>query len=141
MNVRTAMSAIVMITGMAGAGSVPAADAAAKGELWQTTSQMSMPGMPMQMPATTVKACLAKDSKEPPGAPPGRGTCKNLNYKREGNKVTWITQCTGPEMTGTGQIVYSGNSYSGVISMMSADGSMSIKLSGQKIGECDNPKQ
>lgn len=116
-----------------------AADAPAKGEQWETTSQMSMEGLPMQMPATTLKICRAKDRTEPPGA--SRANCTNSQYRRDGNKVTWSVQCTDPDMTGTGEITYAdSDSYSGTLRFTSAQGNMTIKLSGRKLGDCDNPQ-
>jgi Protein of unknown function (DUF3617) len=119
-----------------------AADPPAKGVLWETTSQPSMEGMPMQLPANTVKVCVAKESTEPPGASTSQGNCKNTHFVRSGDKVTWDVQCSGPTMTGTGEIVYAGkDSYSGAIRLKSEQGNMTVKLSGRKLGgECDNPR-
>jgi len=110
-----------------------------QGEQWETTTRMSMEGMPMQLPAQTLKICAAKNSTEPPGAT--RQNCSNTNMQRTGNKVTWEVHCTGPDMTGTGEIVYSGtDSYTGTIHFVSAEGNMTISLSGRKIGTCDHPQ-
>jgi uncharacterized protein DUF3617 len=110
----------------------------AKGDLWETTSEMSMEGVPMRMPSNTVKVCAAKDWKEPPG---GRKECKNSNMKLVDNKVTWDVQCTGPTMTGHGEILRQGaDAYSGTIKFTSDQGNMTVKLTGKKVGECDNPQ-
>lgn len=115
-----------------------AAGQAAKGDLWETTSQPSMEGMPIKMPSNTVKVCTAKEWKEPPG---GQKNCKTSNMKVEGTKVTWDVQCTGPSMSGHGEIIRDGQSaYSGTIKLMADQGSMTVKLSGKKLGECDNPQ-
>ena len=46
----------------------PALAADPPGVLWETTSQMSMPGMPMQMAPQTQKVCSPKTwTKPPPG--------------------------------------------------------------------------
>ena len=111
---------------------------AAKGDQWETTAQMAMEGVPMRMPASTVKVCAAKEWKEPPG---GRKECKNTNMKREGNKVTWDVQCSGPTMAGRGELTFESESaYSGTIKFTSDQGNMTVKLTGKKIGECDNPQ-
>src|SRR6266545_4083253 len=95
---------------------------AAKGDLWETSSQMSMPGMPMAMPARTSKVCSAKDWKEPPG---GQKNCKNTNMQVNGNKLTWDVACTGPTMTGHGEITRDGdNAYTGSIAFVSDQGNM-----------------
>jgi len=120
-----------------GAGTFARAQAA-RGDQWETTSQMTMDGVPVPVPGSTMKVCSAKDWKEPPG---GRKECKNSNMKREGNKVTWDVQCTGPSMTGRGEILFSSESaYSGTIKFTTDQGAMTVKLTGKKIGECDNPQ-
>lgn len=116
-----------------------AADAAAQGEQWETTTRMSMEGMPMQMPAQTVKICAKANPTEPPGAT--RENCTNTSFNRTGNKVTWTVHCTGPEMTGTGEITYTGtDAYTGTIHFVSAQGNMTINMTGRKIGTCNNPQ-
>jgi hypothetical protein len=117
------------------------AGSTAKGDQWETTSQMSMENMPMKMPATTLKVCSAKGRTEPPGAANGQRNCKNSNFRQEGTKVTWDVACTGPTMTGTAEIIYvNPNSYTGTIKFVTEQGNMTINLSGKKLGECDNPQ-
>ena len=117
-----------------------AARADAPGVLWQTTSQMVMEGMPFSPPPNTVKVCAAKDSREPPPPPPGQ-TCTMSNVQRSGDTVTWDTQCTGEmEMTGHGEMTYdTPESYSGEIKFTAEGMTMTTKLSGKKIGECNKP--
>lgn len=112
----------------------------APGVLWQTTSQMIMEGMPFSPPPNTLKICAAKDSREPPPPPPGQ-TCTMSNVQRSGDKVSWDTQCTGEmEMTGHGEITYdSPDSYTGEIKFTAEGMTMTTKLTGKKIGECDKP--
>jgi uncharacterized protein DUF3617 len=120
---------------------VPALAQNSKGDLWETTSQMSMEGAPIKLPANTVKMCSFKEWKEPPGAADKQRNCKVSNMKTVGNKVTWDTQCTGPTMTGTGEIVRdTPDAYTGSIKFTSQQGNMTIKLTGKKIGGCDNPQ-
>jgi Protein of unknown function (DUF3617) len=112
-----------------------------KGDLWETTSQMSMEGAPIKLPANTVKVCSFKEWKEPPGAADKQRNCKTSNMKTVGNKVTWDTACTGPTMTGTGELVREGtDAYTGTLKFSSAQGNMTIALKGKKVGECDNPQ-
>ena len=58
-----------------------------------------------------------------------------------GNKATWTMQCGGQmPMTGTGEITFdSADSYTGAINATANGMNMTIKLSGKKIGTCDNP--
>jgi hypothetical protein len=117
-----------------------AADAPKKpGELWEVTSQMSMEGMPMGMPAQKSKICAPKEWKEPPAAADERRKCQNSDFKMEGTKATWKVTCAGPpEMTGEGEITREGaDAYSGAIQFTSEEAKMTIKLSGRKVGPCE----
>ncbi len=109
------------------------------GILWETTSQMVMEGMPMAMPARKLKLCAAREWTRPP--PGGDDNCTNSNFQRAGSKVTWTVQCTGErEMTGVGEMTFEGSdAYSGTIKFEAEGMSMTTKLTGKKIGTCDNP--
>jgi hypothetical protein len=109
------------------------------GVLWETTSQMAMEGMPMAMPMQRLKLCTPKVWTKPP--PGGDKTCVNSNFARVGNKATWTMQCSGDmPMTGTGEMTFEGtDSYTGVIKAMAEGMSMTINLTGRKVGTCDKP--
>ncbi len=110
------------------------------GNLWKTTSQMSMPGMPA-MPPQSSQLCTAKEWTQPPPPPPGQ-TCAQTDFQTTGNKVTWKTQCTGEmDMAGEGEITFdTADSYTGTIKFLAAGMTMTVNLTGTKIGECDNPQ-
>jgi hypothetical protein len=108
------------------------------GNLWNTTSQMSMPGMPA-MPPQTMQLCTAKEWTQPPPAPAGQ-TCTQSNFQQTGNKVTWSIACTGEmDMTGEGEITFDDDSYTGTILFDAGGMTMTVNLTGTKIDECDNP--
>lgn len=116
------------------------ADSPAKGDLWQVSTKMSMEGMPMEMPAQMAKYCAAKEWTKPPAGDNPRQKCQRSDYQISGGKATWTESCVSPAMTGKGEITRQGNdAYTGSIQYSSAQGNMTIKLSGRKIGECDNP--
>jgi hypothetical protein len=118
----------------------PARAADPPGVLWETTSQMAMAGMPTQMPAQTTKVCSAKKWTKPP--PGGDKSCVTSDYKMVDNKATWTMQCSGQmPMQGTGELTFEGSdSYTGAIQAKSQGMNMTIKLSGKKLGTCDNPQ-
>ena len=118
----------------------PARAADPPGVLWETTSQMAMPGMPTQMPAQTQRVCAAKTWTKPP--PGGDKSCVTSDYKMVGNKATWTMQCGGQmPMQGTGEISFEGaDAYTGAIKATSQGMNMTIKLSGKKVGTCDKPQ-
>src|SRR5262245_55951850 len=102
----------------------PAAGSGKTGEMWEVTSRLSMPGMPMQMPAQTHQVCAPKNWKEPPGAQSPEQNCQISDLQSTASKTTWSMKCTGPDMTGTGEVNRSGpDAYTGVIKMTSAQGS------------------
>ena len=127
------------------AADAPAAPAAAKekGDLWEVTSQMSMEGMPMALPAQKVKVCAAKTWTEPPAPESQQQKCTNSDFRVDGPKATWKITCEPPHaMTGTGEITRDGAiAYTGSIKFVSADGNMTVKLDGRRVDECDNPKK
>ena len=110
------------------------------GVLWESTSQMSMEGTPMQMPAQTVKVCSAKEWTRPPSG--GDRNCTSSDFTKVGPKATWTVRCTGEmAMTGTGEMTFTGNdSYIGSVKFTGGEMPMTVKLSGRKIGGCDNPQ-
>ena len=117
------------------------AEPPAKGDLWQVITKMSMAGMPIEMPAQTAQYCAAKEWTKPPADDNPRQRCTRSDYHMAGGKATWTESCVSPAMTGRGEITrLSADVYTGTIQYSSAQGNMTIKLNGRKIGECDNPR-
>ena len=121
-----------------------AEDPAPPGVLWETTSQMSMDGMPFPMPAQKVKVCARADAVEPPGSANDERGCVNSDFQRDGQTVSWTSVCAGPpEMTGQGTITYSpeGDAYEGSLNYVSDEGNIVIALTGKRLPEtCANPR-
>jgi len=109
---------------------------------WEIKVEMQMPGMPMSMPAQTVRQCITpQDAADPQKSvpPSGRGgpnDCKVSDQKTEGNKVTWSMACPSQGMTGTGEIVYAENSYTGTMKMTAGGRDMTMKYTGKRLGDC-----
>ena len=112
---------------------------------WEVRMDMSMPGMPVGMPSSTTIECITpKDAEDPQNATPhGRGgptaaDCKVSDYKVEGNKVSWSMKCTGRDaMSGTGALVYAGDTYTGVVKMASGRETMTLRYKGKRLGDCE----
>ncbi|HET6372702.1 MAG TPA: DUF3617 family protein [Candidatus Polarisedimenticolia bacterium] len=139
---RLAAAAAFIILGsipVRAAESQPAAPAKEPGDRWEVTTQMSMEGAPMALPAQTHKVCSAKVWKEAPGATDERQKCKTSDFKLEGAKATWKVACDGPPpMTGEGEITRSGSDdYAGTIKFMSSHGTMILKIKGHRLGDCE----
>lgn len=119
---------------------VPAADGMRPG-MWEITSTMEMPGMPMSMPPTTIKQCYTKDDvKDEKKAISRDKNCTVTDFKRSGSKVTWKMKCTGQNAgTFTGESVFSGDSYTSAMKMESEGGkgrTMNMKVKGKRVGNC-----
>lgn len=111
--------------------------AAAQGdELWEVTSQMSMPGMPAGMGAMTHQLCQEKASKKP-ALGEQMEKCQITDFKESGNRITMTVRC--PE--GTGHIEHTYNAarteYKGTMKMKTRDGDMTMTSAGRKVGSCD----
>jgi hypothetical protein len=110
---------------------------------WEVTMQMQMANMPMQMPEMKTTQCVTeaqlKDpaSSVPSAAARNNSSCKVSDYKTAGSMVSWKVACTGQEaMTGTGEMNFSGDTYTGLMKMMMSQGEMSMKMSGKRLGDC-----
>jgi hypothetical protein len=110
---------------------------------WEIKVEMQMPGLPINMPAQTIRQCLtpqdvADPQKSVPPATRGRGAndCKVSDHKSEGNKVTWSMSCPSEGMTGTGEVLYTENSYTGTMKMNARGQDMTMKYTGKRLGDC-----
>jgi hypothetical protein len=118
---------------------------------WDISVEMQMPNMPagMTMPPMKMTQCITKEeAKDPQKSMPtrpqrggGAQDCKVTDYKESGNKVTWTMVCTGAQPSnGTGEIVYSGDSYTGTMSINTERGGapmgMTMKYVGKRLGDC-----
>jgi len=114
-----------------------AADSIREG-YWEVTSQTEMPGMPMKIPATTIKHCYTKeDVKDQKKVIAKDKNCTLTDYKVAGNKVIWAMKCTGQSAgTFNGETVFSGDAYTSTMKMKTQGQNMTVKVKGKRIGEC-----
>jgi hypothetical protein len=140
---KTTLSAALalLVTGIAIAQSSPI-----RPGRWEVTMQMQMAGSPIQMPEMKTTRCVTpEDAKDPtrslPSGPEGRGgqksDCKVSDYKVSGNTATWKMACTTPQaMTGTGEMTFTDDSYTGTLKTEMAQGQMAMKMAGKRLGDC-----
>jgi hypothetical protein len=62
--------------------------------MWEITSSIDMPGMPVQVPPTVVRHCYTKeDVKDPKKVVASKNSdCTVTDMKKSGNKMTWKMQ-------------------------------------------------
>jgi len=119
-------------------GSMTLATGQNAGDLWQVTTQMSMVGLPIQLPSQTQQICAAKQWTAPPAGSGPDQTCRSTEFKMVGNTANWKITCQSPPSTGVGEITRNGaDAYSGSIKFTSSSGDMTINLTGRKVGTCN----
>jgi len=112
--------------------------------LWEITTRMEMPGMPMTMPAQIKKHCYTKQDVESGIRTAPRADDKNCvikNYKVKGNTASWDVACTGKDgFTGSAVATTTSTSYSGQMKMkMKHDGETMETTHlwiGKRVGDC-----
>ena len=130
----------LMVVGALALGVSIAAQAARRDGRWEVKMEMSMAGM--NLPAQTMTQCVTPQQANDPlkSLPQGRGgrgpdaNCKFSDYKVDGGKVTWTMTC--PQMTGTGEFLYSADVYTGTMKMNMQGQEMTMKYSGKRLGDC-----
>jgi Protein of unknown function (DUF3617) len=113
--------------------------------LWEITTKMEMPRMPMAMPAQTIQQCLGKNSKDEDYLP-RRDNCRVLESQRTGNRVTFKMACSAPEAIDiTGEMNLGGETYDGKMLMVARTAGQSMEMtntfSGKRIGTCTAPRK
>jgi hypothetical protein len=108
--------------------------------LWEITSKMEIPGMPVPMPPITYRQCMTNQNPVPNQSQPGQ-ECHMKNLKTKGNIVSWEMVCDSPqgEVKSSGKITYKGDRLDGVVMMdMPGQGQMKTTMTGRRIGKCKN---
>jgi hypothetical protein len=130
---------VVLFSMVALAAASPVA-AQGKDDLWEVSSRMEMPGMPMAMPAQVNRVCVGKNRDE--DLIPTRDNCRVVDSKRTGNRLTYKMECTGNEpSTIVGDLTFGNNAYDGQMrmTMTKTNDTMNMKLSGKRVGDCTAP--
>jgi hypothetical protein len=106
--------------------------------LWELTSQVEMPVMPMKIPPTVAKHCYSKDDvKDQKKVIAREKNCSVTDLKTSGNKVSWTMKCTGKNAaTMTGETVFGNDSYTSVMHMKTQGHNMTTKVKGKRLGNC-----
>ena len=133
------VSAFVVITSASSGTAV----AQGKDDLWEVTTKMEMPGMPMAMPGQTQRVCIGKGGKDDDYIP-RRENCRVQESKRVGNKVAYKMVCTGKDaMTIAGETTLGTNSYDGRMVMSGKMDGQQVEMtqtySGKRVGDCTAP--
>ncbi len=110
---------------------------------WQITSEISMKGIPMKMPAMSHEQCLTKKDMIPQNGQKDQGECTISDQKTSGDSVSWKVTCKNAnvESTSDGTITYKGDTFNGIINMTMSGGPMTMTgtttITGKYLGSCD----
>ncbi|MBW2607032.1 MAG: DUF3617 family protein [Deltaproteobacteria bacterium] len=118
--------------------SVSFAGSLLKEGLWEITSKMEIPGMPVPMPPITFKQCMTNQNPVPNQSQSGQ-ECRMKNIKTKGNTVSWDMVCDSQqgEMKSSGKITYKGDRFNGVVlTDIPGQGQMKMTMTGRRIGKC-----
>ena len=123
---------------------ITSASAEMKEGLWQITTKSEMKGMPMQMPATTMKQCMTKKDMTPkPEKQPKGQECTTKDQKVSGDTVTYTMECKNADSTTvqSGKMTYKGDSFDGTTDTTiktkgQPDMNMTSTMSGKYLGPC-----
>lgn len=117
---------------------------AAPGEFWEMTTKSEMPGMPMAMPAQTMKVCVPKGAERDPKNSMTDKSCVMSDMKTVGNKMMWKVQCNnkGEVMNGEGEMTATGDAQEGTTRLQGSSGGhkfdMTMTYKNRRIGgACD----
>ncbi|BCA80972.1 DUF3617 domain-containing protein [Desulfuromonas sp. AOP6] len=131
-----------LVVGLSLGGLALAAEVQMRPGLWEISSRLEMPGMPMQMPAMTHTQCLSKEDLVPQRAESDQ-QCRLIENKVSGNTVRWVMQCTSDEGTTTarGEVTYQGDSFKGQVRIETVlPGQEPMEMvshtTGKRIGDC-----
>jgi hypothetical protein len=109
--------------------------------MWEITTEINMPGMPMKIPPMVYQQCLTKEDVVPKQGPVNQEICTYSSPKTRGNTVRWSVECKSPggKTKNEGEITYNGTTFDGTITM-SMTGAINMsginKISGRRIGAC-----
>lgn len=109
--------------------------------MWEMTTEIDMPGIPMKIPPMVSRQCLSKDNIIPKQGPADQEICTYSSTKTKGNTVSWSVECKSPGgiTKSEGAIIYRGTRFDGTLTM-SMTGAITMsgtnRISGRRIGDC-----
>ncbi|MBK5273541.1 MAG: DUF3617 family protein [Desulfuromonadales bacterium] len=106
--------------------------------LWELTTSMELPGMPMKMPPQVAKHCYTREEVSDQKKVISRDKeCTVTDFTTTGNKVTWKMTCTGKNAgTFSGETVFKADSYVSNMKMQTQGQNMTMKVNAKRLGNC-----
>lgn len=111
--------------------------------LWEITTVITMPGMPMQMPPIKTTQCISQEDMIPQTQQPDQPDqqCEIANMITTGNTVSYDMICSsqGNTMKAHSSITYAKDQMQGSMTatMEPSNMTMTYTLTGKRIGDCN----
>lgn len=114
------------------------AAAAMKDGLWEISTKVDIPGIPVKVPPQTVKHCYTKEEvQDRKKVVSTQKDCTMTEFKESGNKVTWKMKCTGQNAgTMTGETIFKGDSFVSTMTTESRGQKTKMKVNAKRVGAC-----
>ncbi len=129
---------VALLTALAAA---PPAAAQGKDDLWEVSTRMEMPGMPMAMPGQVNRMCVGKNRKDE-DLIPRQDNCRVTDSRRSGNQISYRMECAGAEPSViVGEMTLGANAYDGRMRMTltKTNDTMNMTYAGRRVGDCTAP--
>lgn len=107
--------------------------------LWEYSTRMEMPGMPMQMPPAVVQNCLKPEdiAGERAYQPDNNKDCKIENMKTSGNTVSYDVKCVGTQpANGRYEFTSTATTMKGKGAMEVQGRTMLMNIEARRLGDC-----
>ncbi|MES9936269.1 MAG: DUF3617 family protein, partial [Sedimenticola sp.] len=126
---------LIMLVTLAGCSQ--AGDVNMNPGLWEWSTEMEMPGMPMKMPPTVYQQCITREDLVPREGGQNQD-CEITEMETSGDTVSWQMTCSSPagQVISSGKMTYAGDSATGEMSVNTAGMEMLSRSRGRRLGEC-----
>ncbi|MBN1142527.1 MAG: DUF3617 domain-containing protein [Deltaproteobacteria bacterium] len=109
--------------------------------LWEITSEVKMPGMPMAIPPMTHQQCIKKSdlATTMPSSGPESQECTTRNLSIRGNSISYDVECGSGESATKAHAVftYEGDTMKGTMKTTGPEGmQMTTTFTGRRVGDC-----
>lgn len=108
--------------------------------IWEITTIIEMPGMPVAIPPTKHTQCITKEDLIPQ-ASSEKEDCTMIDSKISGNEISWTMHCSSSAGTSrsSGKATYSKDSFTGnfTTEIPQAKMKMKGKMTGQRKDPCN----
>jgi hypothetical protein len=106
---------------------------------WEVKIETDVNGAPSGQPPTTLTQCVTPKDVDDPlkviPVDPSSG-CKFQDHKVDGNKVTWSAKCVDPDRTGTVELIYSADAYTGATKLLVEGMNFTFRYTAKRLGDC-----